>query len=160
MAPARAASSPYGIQRTSTPNGPNGVLIDSLPVMLSEPIVRPWKLPIAATNGLSVPRARRTSLMAASLASAPELQKNTRACPSALSRPSSRSASRTPGSCTNRFEVCASLPTWADTASTMAGWAWPSALTAMPAIRSRYWLPSASQTRQPSPRASASGGVP
>ena len=47
-----------------------------------------------------------------------------------------------------------------DTASTSAGWACPSELTAMPAIRSRYSLPSASQTRAPSPRVSATGGTP
>ena len=69
-------------------------------------------------------------------------------------------ASATPGSCTNRLELCASLAAWLLTAVTMAGGAWPSALTAMPAIRSRYWLPSASQTRHPAPRARASGGVP
>ena len=52
------------------------------------------------------------------------------------------------------------LFTWRVTASVMAGWAWPSALTAMPAIRSVYSRPSASQTWQPLPRASATGGMP
>ena len=37
------------------------------------------------------------------------------------------------------------------TASTRAGWAWPSALTAMPPSRSTYSLPSSSQTWAPSP---------
>jgi hypothetical protein len=50
--------------------------------------------------------------------------------------------------------------TWRLTASMTAGWAWPSELTAMPAMRSVYSRPSASQTRQPSPRTSASGGTP
>ena len=49
---------------------------------------------------------------------------------------------------------------WLVTASTTAGWAWPSALTAIPPTKSMYRLPSASQTVAPSPRASTSWGVP
>jgi hypothetical protein len=105
-------------------------------VIASAPMVRPWKLCSAATiTGRPGPCWRRTSLSAASFASVPELQKNTRA--SARSRASSFSASRTAGSCTNRLLVCAILPTWAVTAPTMAGWAWPRAETATPPIRSR-----------------------
>ena len=118
------------------PNGPNGVRMDSLPVSASEPIVRPWKLCSAATiTGRSWPCARRTSLIAASFASVPELVKNTR--PSMPSSPTSRSASSTCRSCRNRFEVCVSVLACRVIASTMAGCACPSALTAMPPMRSR-----------------------
>src|SRR5262245_29422074 len=40
---------------------------------------------------------------------------------------------------------------------TTRGWLWPSAVTAMPPVKSRYSLPSESQTRTPSPRTSATG---
>ena len=46
---ASAAASPYSTQRTSKPNGANGARIDSLPVIASAPMVRPWKLWSAAT---------------------------------------------------------------------------------------------------------------
>ena len=98
-------------------------------------MVRPWKLFSAATiAGREGPWWRRTSLSAASLASVPELAKNTR--PSLPSSRSSRSARATSVSCRNRLEVCAIARTWRVTASVSAGWAWPSALTAMPAMRS------------------------
>jgi len=103
--------------------------------------------------------------MAASLASVPELAKNTRPRPVlpgvlAPSRLSSRSASATSPSCTNRLEVWARSRTCLLTASMIAGWACPSELTAIPANMSVYSRPSASQTRHPSPRASASAGMP
>lgn len=46
------------------------------------------------------------------------------------------------------------------TASTIAGWPWPRALVAMPPTKSRYSLPSASQSRCPSPRTRGRRGVP
>src|SRR5262249_125687 len=49
---------------------------------------------------------------------------------------------------------------WGVAGARAGGWAWPRELSAMPAMRSVYSLPSASQTRQPSPRTSASGGTP
>ena len=100
-------------------------------------MVRPWKLWSAATmTGLFLALClRRTTLSAASLASVPELQKKTRV--SACSRPCSRSARSTPGSWRNRLLVWAIFFTWSLTALTIAGCAWPSAETAMPAIRSR-----------------------
>ena len=122
-------------------------------------MVRPWKPPSAATiTGRSGPWQRRTSLIAASLASVPELAKKTR--PSPPSRSSRRSASLISPSCRNRLDVWATWATWRLTASTRAGWACPSELTAIPAIMSRYSRPSASQTRQPSPRLMATGGTP
>src|SRR5260221_14513458 len=40
---------------------------------------------------------------------------------------------------------------------TTFGWLWPSAVTAMPPVKSRYSLPSLSHTRTRSPRTSATG---
>ena len=108
----------------------------ALPVSASAPSVRPWKPSSAATTHVRRAGAGRASLSAASLASVPELQKNTRP-PARPSRPSSRSASATPGSCTKRLEVCARVATWRVTASTSAGCAWPRDVTAMPPSRSR-----------------------
>ena len=137
--------------------------MELFPVSASAAEVRPWKLFSAATmTGRPAPWRRRTTLTAASLASVPEFAKKTRpsAGPPALpSRPSSRSASATSPSCRNRLDVCAMLFTWRVTASVTAGCACPSALTAMPAIRSVYSRPSASQTRQPWPRTRATGGT-
>jgi acetylornithine aminotransferase len=59
-----------------------------------------------------------------------------------------------------KLEAWPRVESWVDTASTRAGWAWPRALTAMPASRSTYSLPSASQTWAPRPRTSASAGGP
>jgi len=69
--------------------------------------------------------------------------------PCAPSRLSSFSARATSGSVQEQVGGVGDLATWLDTALTSAGCAWPSALTAMPAIRSRYSLPSTSQTRLP-----------
>ena len=117
-------------------------------VSASAPIVRPWKPPSATTTW--VRPVRRVSLNAASLASVPELVKKTLPSAGALpSSPSSFSASSTWGSLVKKLEMCPSVPSWLVTASTSAGWAWPSALTAMPPRRSTYSLPSASQTWAP-----------
>ncbi len=85
-------------------------------------------------------RALRTSLIAASLASAPELQKNTHVAEGASQ---SRSASRT-FDVVNRFETCISRPTCSCTAATTFGWQWPTLLTEIPLRKSRYWYPSES----------------
>ncbi len=119
-------------------------------------MVRPWKAPSAATR--RVRPVRRVSLSAASLASAPELAKKT--LPVAGTRASSRSASSTCGWEVKKLETWPRVDSWAVTASTRAGWAWPSALTAMPPSRSTYSLPSASHTWVPSPRVSTSFGGP
>ena len=120
------------------------------------PMVRPWKEPSAATR--CVRPVRRVSLKAASLASVPELVKNTR--PSAATSESSRSASSTWGALVKKFETWPRVASCSVTAATSAGWAWPSALTAMPPSRSTYSLPSASQTCAPSPRTRTSFGGP
>ena len=109
--------------------------MDSCGVADSAPYVRPWNAPWATTTS---PRGRalRTSLIAASLASAPELQKNT---DDPNDRSHSRTASRTFESVVNRFETCISLPTCSCTAATTFGWQWPTLLTEIPLRKSRYW---------------------
>ena len=99
----------------------------------------------------------RLILKAASLASAPELQKKTR--PGRPASSSSRSASFRPGSCMARLETCPSFWAWAVIASTTFGCAWPRIVVAMPPSRSVYSTPSTSQTVAPEPRSSATGGV-
>ena len=96
-------------------------------------MVRPWKLPSAAT--MVVRPVRRVALKAASFASVPELVKNT--LPSAPISSSSFSASSICGVDVKKFETCPRVVSCVVTASTIAGWAWPSALTAMPPSRSR-----------------------
>ena len=75
-------------------SGSNGVRLLGWPVSASAPIVRPWNASSAAMMwGRPV---RRAILNAASLASAPELQKSTR--PGRPSSSSSRSARASGGS--------------------------------------------------------------
>ena len=151
-----AAGSPYGTKVTSPGSGRNGSTLDGCPVRASAPIVRPWKAPSAETT--PVRPVSRDSLNAASLASAPELQKN--AFPRRPASARSSSASATPGSETYRLETWPSVATCRLTASTTAGWPWPSALTAMPPSRSTYEFPASSSTTAPDPRTSATRGVP
>ncbi|EUA54889.1 acetylornithine aminotransferase argD domain protein [Mycobacterium intracellulare 1956] len=107
------------------------------PVSASDPIVRPWKASCAATS--FVRPVSRDILKATSLASVPELQKNTRAGVSsgAPSRATSSSASAMPGSVAYRLDVWPSVAICRVTASMIAGWRWPRMLTAMPPSRSR-----------------------
>ena len=98
-------------------------------------MVRPWKAPSAAT--MPVRPVRRASLIAASSASVPELQKKTAEPVGAPASDSSRSASSTCGTEVKKFETCTSWPACLETAATSAGWLCPSALTAMPPTRSR-----------------------
>ncbi len=98
-------------------------------------MVRPWKAPSAATT--RVRPVRRVILNAASRASAPLLHRNTREPSGASRRPSSRSASATCGPVAKKFETWPSVDICAVTAPTSVGCACPSALTAMPASRSR-----------------------
>ena len=74
---ARSGSSRGTATKPGT-SGANGSCLVSCGVADSAPIVRPWKAPSSTT--ISPPRRRlRASLIAASFASAPELQRNTRA---------------------------------------------------------------------------------
>ena len=90
---------------TSPGNGRNGSCLPGWPVNASEPMVRPWKAPCAAT--ILVRPVSRLILNAASLASAPELQKKTLA--GASSWATRASASAIPGSVAYRFEVWPSV---------------------------------------------------
>ena len=79
VSPSTAAVTAAGsLGMTSNPgtSGANGACLDSCGVADREPYVRPWK---ASCRTISLPpgRARRASLIAASLASVPELQRNT-----------------------------------------------------------------------------------
>ena len=87
-------------------------------------MLRPWKAPSAAT--MPVRPVRRASLMAASSASVPELQKKTAEPVGRVRRASSsRSASSTCGIEVKKFDTCTSWPACLETAATSAGWLWP-----------------------------------
>ena len=88
------------------------------------------------------------------MASAPELQKNAR---SANVASVSRFASRSAGSLVNQLDTCQILPACSVSALTIAGWQWPSAVTATPLAKSMYIRPAWSQTREPSPRTGRNG---
>ena len=90
----RASTSLRGTTRKPGTSGANGACFDSWGVAERAPIVRPWKPPSITTNSPPV-RRLRASLSAHSIASAPELQRNTRP-PS--ERSASRLARRMPGS--------------------------------------------------------------
>ncbi len=65
--------------RTPGTSGAKGSCLEGWPVRESAPKVRPWKPSTRATTSVRPgPAALRASLSAASLASAPELQKKTR----------------------------------------------------------------------------------
>ena len=118
-------------------------------------MVRPWKDPSAVTtSGRPV---SRLILNAASLASAPELQKKTR--PGRPARSSSRSASSSPGSCMARLETCPSFAAWRGDRLDDLRVRVAEDVVAMPPSRSMYSRPSTSQTVAPAPRTSATGGV-
>ncbi len=132
-AAASDCASPKGTWVTSSGSGRNGSRLPGWPVIARAPMVRPWKAPSVAT--MWVRPVSRPILKAASLASAPELQKKT--LPSRPKRRSSRSARATVGSAMKKLEMWPREPIWRLTASTIAGWAWPRALVAMPPTKSR-----------------------
>ena len=112
-----------------------------------------------AVSGLA-PVFRRASLKAASTASVPELAKNTLEPAGALVMSSSFSASAIWVGLVKKLETWPRVASWLEITEVTNGWAWPRALTAIPPSRSRYSLPSASQTRQPAPRTRTRCGVP
>ncbi len=83
------------------------------------------------------------------MASAPELQKNTR---SAKVASTSFFASRSAGSLVIQLETCQIVRACSLSARTSAGWQWPSAVTATPLAKSMYMRPCWSHMREPSPR--------
>ena len=121
-------------------------------------MVRPWKPPSAATTW--VRPVRRVSLNAASLASVPELVKNTFAGPAPDQRRRASRRARPAAGLVKKLEMWPRVCSCSVTAATRAGWPCPSALTAMPPSRSTYSLPSSSQTWAPSPRTRVSFGGP
>src|SRR5690606_7823061 len=94
----------------------------------------------------------RTSLIAASLASAPELHSKARSAKRLATRGSS--ARRSGGSLKSTLLVCHSLPACSTKAACRSGSLWPRLQTAMPAAKSTYSRPSLSHSRAPWPRAS------
>jgi hypothetical protein len=90
VAAARSDSTSFGrANATPSRSGSKAARFAGWPVTLSAPAVRPWNEPSSATTP-GLPVALRAYLIAASIASAPELQKNARAPPN---RSDSRSAS-------------------------------------------------------------------
>ena len=69
----------------------------------------------------------------------------------------SRLASRSAGSLVSQFDTCHSVHAWSVIARIIAGWQWPSAVTATPLAKSMYMRPLWSQTREPSPRTGTNG---
>src|SRR5581483_7793368 len=135
-------------KETPGTSGSKAVRFSGWPVAESEPSVRPWKEPASATIP-GRPVALRAYLIAASTASAPELQKNERPPPK---RSDSFSASSSTSSVQYRFDVCQRRSSCARAAASGAGWQWPSPTTAMPATKSRYRSPLAATSQEPSPR--------
>ena len=90
-AAASEAASFGSAKRTPGTSGSNGARFGGWPVAASAPKVRPWNEPSSATTP-GFPVALRAYLSAASIASAPELQKNAWAPPKRADRRSASSA--------------------------------------------------------------------
>ena len=116
--------------------GWKGSCLVGWPVAASAARVRPWKLPSALTTTWRPrPPNFRATLNAASLASAPELQKKTWPPP-----PSSSSMAMAVSVATGlakKFDTCSSVRACSATASATTGWACPSDVTAKPPRKSR-----------------------
>src|SRR5581483_8117318 len=99
----------------------------------------------------------RASLIAHSLASAPELHMNTLPPP-----PRSRSsvaATCGPTGLPNRLETCWSVAACSATAAATTGCEWPNDVTARPHKKSRYRLPLSSHNSVPRPRTNVTRGA-
>jgi hypothetical protein len=139
--------------------GPKPSWYFGVPVIASAPRVRPWN---ELWNAMTLLRAGwprpkkwwRASFNIASLASAPELQKNARSMPV---RAQSAAAARTFCSFRNQFETWITLATCSVSAATSFGCACPTEQTATPAQRSSQRCPSASKSSHPDPRTKAIG---
>ena len=107
---------------------------------LVAPNVRPWNAPRKAMIP-GRPVTRRASFRAASMVSEPELRNSTESSGSG-NVSASIAASRTVGSEKPiAWTGPMSRSTCAWTAAVTRGWAWPSAVTAMPLAKSRYSRP-------------------
>jgi hypothetical protein len=103
-------------------------------VSASAPVLRPWKAPCAAMMpGRPV---RRASLIAASIDSVPEFVKKTRD-PSEARRLQERLGELDLGAGGEEVGDVDDLANLLGDGGDELGWLWPSALTAMPASRSR-----------------------
>src|SRR6266849_5880453 len=153
-----ASRSLYGTCAKPAGSGWNGSEYLGWPPAVTVASVLPWNEPDVVMISNAPPRLRaphlRATLIAASLASAPELQKNTRDGKESWT---SRRARSTWGRVKYRLDVWMRICAWAATAEATAGWAWPRRLTAIPATRSRYSRPDSSYTRQPLPRTKVTG---
>ena len=129
-----------------------------LPVAERVASERPWKaFSMTMIAGSAMPRSwpyLRATLMAASFASSPELQKNTSSRPviSAI-----RSAACSCSGIRKRLDVWIMRPICSVSARTRRGWAWPRVFTAMPASASRYFRSDSSYNQTPWPRTNATG---
>ena len=142
--------------------GANAACFSNCPVAARAARVRPWKASLVATTpNRPGPAQRRASLMAHSLASAPELAKKiwppARSVPPPIRR-SRVTATSGPTRLPNRLETWLRVRAWVATASATAGWACPSEVTARPERKSRYGRPSVSNSVLPSPRTKVTGG--
>ena len=148
----RKAQAPASSASFRAPRSPNGTVTNpgsigsnpswnfGWPVAESPPYVRPWNDPerttIACGPSGSRPRDHfRTSLIAASFASVPLLQKKTLPPFVAFEI---RSPSSAWDGTWNRLETCTSFAACSEMARVTAGWACPRTATAIPPRKSRY----------------------
>ncbi len=107
-------------------------------VSANAPRLRPWNEPSIAISRLRP--VSRVILKPASLASVPELVKNTRAGVwgwLATVIAANRSARAIWVGVAKKFDTCPRVESWAEIAPSTCGWACPSTFTASPASRSR-----------------------
>ena len=133
-----ASRSPNGARTKPPTSGSNPACALRLPVAESAAIVRPWKLcSMTMTPGHAWPRAWPYNLVifsAPSMASAPELPKNTRSMPV---KQATLPASFSCQGMRTRLPVWIRVAAWSAITAASAGCAWPSAQTPSPLIASR-----------------------
>ena len=120
----------------------------------SAPMVRPWKAPSVGDEVGAAGAAGELERGLVGLGAGVGEEHPALAAPSRREQPLGEGELRLGGE--EVGHVAEGLRAASVTASTIAGWAWPRALTAMPPSRSTYSRPSASQTWAPSPRVSSS----
>ncbi len=148
-----------GARYTSGANGPNDFLYDTLAVSVRPSSVRPWN---AWSNAITAgrPVAARAIFTAFSTASAPEFTSIDRfSNDPGVNAFSASHTSTYPAYGVTWKQVCRKCAACDATASTTAGCACPTLLTAMPAPRSISRLPSTSSTMPPDADATKIGKV-
>ena len=93
----------------------------------------------------------RESLIEASIASAPELPKNTMSSPRGVTCVRASASAMFGSYAATPAQMCDSLAACAWIAATTFGCAWPTGVTAIPEVRSRMRLPSRVKSQLPSP---------